>query len=243
MDVGAVGRGRTSGREALGARLARNFIELARALEAESDTPALLQRIVDAAVVEVDGALHAGIALISNGKVDSPAYTDTLVKDVDAAQHQTSEGPCLSSLSDKLTIRVDDMRTEQRWPRFASAAADLGVLSMLSVQLLVDGGSLGALNLYAERSYAFTAVDENVGLLFASQAAVVLVGDRKVHNLQTALKSRDVIGQAKGILMERFKIDADQAFGMLVAVSQHHHRKLNLLAEQLAATGELPQID
>lgn len=143
-----------------------------------------MQRIVDAAVAEVDGADHAGLSLISNGRVESPAYTDELVKEVDAAQHSVGDGPCLSSLRDEVTVRVDDMRNEQRWPRFTAVAAELGVLSMLSVQLFVEGDNLGALNLYADRPGAFTAADENVGLLFASHAAVALVGDRKVHNLQ-----------------------------------------------------------
>lgn len=235
-------QGLTSSGTAIDAGVARDLSELARALQAEADTGALLRRIVDAAVFEVPGADHAAVSLITKHRVETEACTSEVAKAADAAQYRLGDGPCLQSLRNEITVRSDDLRSEQRWPRFAAAAVDLGLRSNLSLQLFVEGDNLGALNLYAEKEDAFTAADENVGLLLATHAAVALVAARKVSNLQTALDSRDVIGQAKGILMERFKINATQAFGMLVAVSQHHHRKLNVIAEQLANTGELPDI-
>lgn len=240
MDDGGVERGHTSAGKPLDAGVARDLSGLARQLQAEPDPEQLLHLIVLAAVFEIDGADHAGLSLISKDKGHTPACTSPLAKDLDEVQYRVGDGPCLTSLREQVTVRADDLRTERRWPRFAPAAVELGARSLLSLQMFTDGDNLGALNLYARRPHAFADEDENIGLLLAAQAAVALVGAQKVRNLQTALESRDVIGQAKGILMERFKIDESHAFAMLVASSQHAGRKLKVIAEQLATTGELP---
>ena len=108
--------------------------------------------------------------------------------------------------------------------------------------LWVDNDDLGALNLYSRSADSFTDESEHVGRLFASHAAVAFAGADKVHHLNVALARRDLIGQAKGILMERFKITADQAFSILVRVSQDSNRKLFDLAEELAQTGHLAEV-
>jgi GAF domain-containing protein len=178
--------------------------------------------------------------LVRRGRIRTEAGTDDKVADIDQLQYEAGDGPCLTSLHEELTVRADDLREEERWPRFARAAADAGVRSMLSLQLFVQDNNIGALNLYAAEPNAFAPEDEKVGLMLASHAAVALVDARKIDNLQIALESRDIIGQAKGILMERYKVDANRAFGMLVAVSQRRQRKLNEVAEYLASTGALP---
>jgi GAF domain-containing protein len=233
---------RTSRDEPIDPGIARNLSELARSMQAEDDPAALLRLIVKAAVTEIDGADHAGISLVTKAGVRSEAASSELVPEIDEIQYAVDDGPCLRSLREQITVRSDDLHDEPRWPRFAHEAAERGVRSVLSVQLFVDGDNLGALNLYAEKPSSFTAADENVALLFASHAAVAMVDSRRIGHLRLALESRDVIGQAKGILMERFKIRAPQAFGMLVAVSQHTQRKLQVVAEELAATGELADI-
>ena len=238
MDGGR--QGRTSVGASIDAGVARDLSELARGMQAEVDPAALLKLIVDAALSEIDGADHAGIMLLSKGSAITEARTSDLVARIDQLQHDAGDGPCLTSLRDETTVRSDDLRTETRWPKFAAAAAELGIVSMLAVQLFVEGDNLGALNLFAEHAAAFDTADENIGLLLAAHAAVALVDLRKIDNLQLALGSRDLIGQAKGILMERFKVNASQAFGMLVAVSQRTHRRVNDIAEQLATTGEIP---
>jgi transcriptional regulator with GAF, ATPase, and Fis domain len=197
---------------------------------------------VQAAVTEIDGADYAGVMLLVKDGVSTEASTTELVERIDAAQCDAGDGPCLTSLRDELTVRSDDLRHDSRWPKFGAAAADFGIHSMLALQLFVDGDNLGALNLYSEQSNSFNDADENVGLLLASHAAVAVVDARKIDHLRIALDSRDLIGQAKGILMERLKVNASQAFGMLVAISQHTHRKVNAIAEQLATTGELPEL-
>jgi GAF domain-containing protein len=198
--------------------------------------------IVEAALSEIDGAEHASISLNAAGKVTTPAATSRLVHQVDALQYEVNEGPCLSSLREEQTVRSDDLTEETRWPTFAAKAVDHGIRSMLAVQLFVRDDNLGALNLYAESPNSFDRSDENIALLLASHAAVALVDTREIEHLTLALDNRDIIGQAKGILMERYKVSAKQAFGMLVTVSQHKHIKLSVVAERLATTGELPEL-
>jgi hypothetical protein len=131
------------------------------------------------------------------------------------------------------------MRTDRRWPRFAASAAELGALSSLSFQLFVEGGNLGALNLYARMPRAFGEESEDVGLVFAAHAAVALSGARSEHHLLAALGRRDLIGQAKGILMERYRLTANEAFNVLTNVSQQTNRKLFDIAAELAETGTM----
>lgn len=215
--------------------------DLARSLQAEhADLEYTLQAITAGAVDTVEGAQHAVITLVTgHGRVQSRAATGSLPDKIDALQTETGEGPCLQSLWDQETVHVMDMATEDRWPRFAPRAAGLGVGSMLCFQLFVDSDNLGALNLISPHSDAFGADDISVGLLFATHAAVALSGARREDQTRTALDTRDLIGQAKGILMERYRLTPDQAFSLLVRVSQHSHVKVRDLAERLSLTGQL----
>ncbi len=138
------------------------------------------------------------------------------------------------------TVRVSDTASEDRWPEFAKRAAQLGVGSMLSFQLYVVGDNLGALNLYNREPDAFDDESEHVGLLFASHVAVAMAGAQRNEQLIRAIGTRDLIGQAKGILMERHKLTAEQAFMLLVRASQATHTKLRDIAEQLTTVGQLP---
>jgi len=137
------------------------------------------------------------------------------------------------------TVRVPDLCTEQRWPEFARRACELGAGSMLSFQLFVEGDNLGALNLISCQRGGFDEESEHVGLPFAAHAAIAFAAADKQDQMRQAIHTRDLIGQAKGILMERFKIDADQAFHILTKASQHTNRKLRDVAEQLVYAGDL----
>jgi GAF domain-containing protein len=220
------------------AGLARELSEVARQLQAVPDTNAMLQRMVEAAVHNVPGTRWAGITLLDNGRMSTPAQSGDMPSAIDELQHRLRQGPCVQSSKDQITVVSNDLRVETRWPEFAGRAVELGVLAMLSVQLFVESRSFGALNLYSDKPNVFDAEAENVGLLFAAHAGIALADSRIAANLRTALDSRDIIGQAKGIVMERYKITAQQAFDMLVYVSQHHQRKLRDIALDLAQTGE-----
>ena len=214
--------------------------ELAREFAAEADVTALWRRVVDASVQQIEGAQHAGITVIDRRSVSTPAASDDLVAEIDRHQYGTGQGPCLQAAIDhEPVVRADDLRVDGRWPEFAKRVTELGILSMLSFQLYTDRETIGALNLYAEKPDAFNDESVQMGLLLATHAALAAAAKSTAGNLRVALASRDVIGQAKGILMERYRLTADQAFDLLIAASQRTQRKLNDVASELAATGEL----
>jgi GAF domain-containing protein len=220
--------------------LARDLSELARALQADSDAGSALRRISAAALTEISNATAAGITIVERGRYRTEGATSDVLERIDRVQYQENDGPCVNSLREEITVRSDDLAAETRWPKYAAAAIEAGFGSLMSFQLFVQSDSIGALNVYARDPNAFIDSDEDAGLLLAAHAAVAISGKRAEANLRTALESRDIIGQAKGILMERLKLNADQAFQVLVAVSQHQHRKLRDVADDLAATGDLP---
>ncbi len=223
------------------AELARQLGELARSLEAEDDTGAMLDDVVATAVALVPGAQEGSLSMVTGRReVTAQHASSELPRQVDALQTETGEGPCLDAVYEHQTVRVPDMGHEQRWPAFARRATEAGAASMLSFQLYVEGDNLGALNLYSREVDAFDDESEQVGLLLASHAAVAFAGAQKVDHLHRAVDSRDLIGQAKGILMERYQISADQAFRFLVSVSSTTGRKLHDVAHQLTDTRRLP---
>jgi GAF domain-containing protein len=220
--------------------LAGKFGELARQLQDEKDVEHTLDAIVHAAVGTVPGAEHASICSVRKRcEVRTRTATSELAGKVDQAQYDTGQGPCLHTLYLQRSVRLSDMKTDQRWPEFGARAVDLGVASMLAVQLYVIGTNLGALNLLSSRPEAFDDESEQVALLFAAHAAVALAEAETVDHLETAVLSRDLIGQAKGILMERYKISGQEAFRLLVAASQATNIRLVEIARLLAETGEL----
>lgn len=221
--------------------LAVLFSDLARALQQQDDPDATLAEIVQAAVQLIPGSDEGSISVVLDRKhVTSHAPSGELAELVDALQNTVGQGPCLDAAYEHKTVRVSDMAGEPRWPEFARLASEAGVASMLSFQLYVEGDDLGALNLYATTAGAFDDDSEHIGLLFASHAAIAYAAVRKQSGLVDAIANRQQIGQAQGILMERHKLTADQAFGLLVQASQHHNVKLRELAAQLVRSGELP---
>ena len=221
--------------------LAHRFGELARSLEQQSDLDATLRAIVHAAVDTVPGAQHASISAIRKRReVETRASTNNLSTAVDRAQYDSAQGPCLDTLYEQETVRLPDMAAETRWPAFTQRAAELGVGSMLSVQLFVEGDDLGALNLVHQDKHAFDDESEQIALLFASHAAVAMSAAQQHEGLKRAVGTRQLIGQAQGILMERLKLTDDRAFALLVRASQDTNRKLVDVAAELVRTGGLP---
>lgn len=225
------------GQDQLAVRLTR----VARQL-GQIGTPALtLEAIVQAAVELIPGVDEGSISLVlGRRRVVSEAATARLPRVVDALQEETGQGPCLDAAYQQETVRVPDMTAEQRWPSFAPRAAATGALGMLSLQLFVSGDDLGALNLYSYEAGAFDDESEHVGLMFAFHAAVAYASVRRQAQLTEALATRLVIGQAQGILMQRYDLDEGPAFAVLVRASRSVNRKLRDVARQLVDTRELP---
>jgi GAF domain-containing protein len=200
-----------------------------------------MDAIVHTAVGTIPGAEHAGImTVLGRSEVRTVATTGDLPCEVDQAQYDAGQGPCLTALYDEKIVSVPDVEQDGRFPLFAARAAKLDVASMLSFQLFVQNDDLGALNLYASRVNAFGEEAEHVGSLFAGHSAIALSTAQQRRHLGDAVATRDLIGQAKGILMERHRLDADQAFAVLTRASQLTNTKLRDIAEQLTRTGELP---
>lgn len=228
--------GSTAGQDELATALA----EVARSLQQEDDPQETLARVVRAAIDLVPGVEEGSISVVTGRRdVDSTAPSSDLPRRIDAMQAETGQGPCLDAVYDQKTVRVPDLRNEPRWPEFARRAWEAGAGSMLSFQLYVEGDNLGALNLYSHQPDAFDDDSEHVGLLVAAHAAIAYAGAKALDQLHQGMDTRDLIGQAKGILIERYQITGDQAFSVLVRTSQDLNRKLRDVADELVRTGEL----
>jgi len=220
--------------------LARRLAEAARGMQKQLEPQQVLDRVVSLAVAMVPGAEEATITMVRGRRhVYSAAATGELARWFDVLQNETGEGPCLDAMWNQQTVRVNDLAADPRWPVLGPRAGARGVGSMLCLQLFVHQDTLGALDLLAQEKSAFTDESEHIGLLLASHAAIAVAGSQKLGHAAIALANRDIIGQAKGILMERFKITADQAFDALAKVSQDTNRKLYSVAEDLTRTGTL----
>jgi transcriptional regulator with GAF, ATPase, and Fis domain len=220
--------------------LARRLADAARGLQAQSGSQDVLDRVVGLAVALVPGADEATITMVRVRRhVYSAAATGDLARNFDALQDEIGEGPCMDALWNQETVRVDDLAGDPRWPVLGPRAGAQGIGSMLCLQLFAYRDTLGALDLVAYEKSAFTDESEHIGLLLASHAAIAVAGAQQLDHSAIALASRDIIGQAKGILMERFKITAAQAFEVLAKVSQDTNRKVHAVAEDLTRTGTL----
>jgi GAF domain-containing protein len=198
-----------------------------------------LDAIAQAAVNTITAAHYAGVNLLDRGRFVPQAVAGQPPLVLDVLQQETGMGPCIEASRDQVTVRIDDLAADSRWPRYAELGISLGVLSMLCVPMWVDEQQLGSVSLYATATSGFTASDEFLAQLFATQAALVLADASRTEQLRQAMATRDSIGQAKGILMERHHITADQAFTVLSECSQHTNRKLAEVARHLAETGQL----
>jgi GAF domain-containing protein len=216
--------------------------QLARVIQQEhGDVEKTLRAITSGARDSIPGADSVSISFVTGREARSRAATDDLPLRIDELQSRLDEGPCLDALRDQTTVRVEDVAFETRWPGFAAEAANMGMGSSLSFQLFVLGDNMGALNVYSCRPHAFDDDSEAIGLVFASHASIALSSARQEEHLRRAVDTRDLIGQAKGILMERHRLTAPQAFQLLVRASSHTNRKLFDLAEELTTTGVLPE--
>lgn len=238
-DILRAGRGQPSpehgGSQAGTNTIATRLSVLARHLQQLKAPDELLGEMVAAAIVLVPGADQGSISEIQQRgrRIVHKAASSDLPRRVDALMHHVAQGPCLDAIWRQRTVRVDDLAAETRWPMFTRDAVALGARSMLSIQLFVEHHNLGALNLYSGRPHAFSDESENVGLLLASHAAVAYAGAQTATNLRTALETREAIGQAVGILMERYHLSSDRAFAVLVRFSQQSNRKLHSVADEI----------
>jgi GAF domain-containing protein len=219
--------------------------ELGRLLLAEHTLGSVLQRIVELVQAGAAGAADVSITLVRDGRPTTAAFTGRLAADLDETQYERGHGPCLDAALSGQFIEIADARTEDRWPDYVPVLLAHGALSALAAPVPAPHLTAG-LNLYARSARAFTDEDRSTLVEFAAYAGAALTNMDALQdarelaaNLQKALESRAVIEQAKGILIERYKLNPEQAFRLLADASMHTNRKVRDLAADLVLTGEL----
>ena len=221
-----------------------SHMALATALAGASETinhSRTVQETLDAIVHATRTSLpqfsHVSIsAKNDDGEFETAAGTDQLAWELDGIQYDLGEGPCLQALEAEPVVTVEDLRHEQRWPRYVPRAVDRGVRSQLAVRLFADNTHIAGLNLYSTERAHIDAHSTESARLFATHAAIILGHTQTEDQLNIALQSRKVIGQAMGILMERYRIDADRAFQFLVRASSANNVKLRDVADEIVTT-------
>lgn len=214
--------------------------ELARLPFDTTTMDGMLRRIADLARELIPGVEDASVTLIVNDTAHTAACTGRLASELDESQYERGYGPCLEAAVGEEIREITDARLETRWPDYARTAVERGSLSSLSVPLPVREGVHGGLNLYAVEADGFDDDARDVSRVFASYAAVAVhnmhlyanTRDQAEH-LHTAMRTRAVIEQAKGILMSQRRCTADEAFALLAAASQRSNRKLRDIAQAI----------
>lgn len=215
--------------------IAGTFGEVARALAAHGDMSTTLATIVHLAVEHLVACEFAGISFVEGKKITSPVASNEVPRILDGIQSETGEGPCIDAIREHAFFQTDDLRVEERWPQFSRRGhQETGVLSIISLRLFVEKDTFGSLNLYATTEAAFDETDVALATVFAVNAAVAIESVRREETLEMKARSRDVIGQAKGILMARSGVDEERAFEMLKLASQRMNLKLRDIARNIA---------
>lgn len=219
--------------------LIEQFSDLANVLRSEETLERVLRHVAESAESTIAACDGASVSIDGDDGVATVAASGDFAERLDGAQYATDEGPCLAAIRAGTMVRMDDVDTDERWPAFGDHAAREGLRAVLSLPLVAREQVVGSLNLYS-RTAPFREADERIGGLFALQAALGLANVEAqqqtkaiVDQLTQALESRDVIGQAKGILMARERCTSDEAFDILRRASQRMNTKLRDVAEQI----------
>jgi GAF domain-containing protein len=212
---------------------------IAESLLAEPDFPHTAEQVVTFAreTLAID---YAGITQVEDDRICTLVASDPLVEKADQLQLELDDGPCRDTAWQQQTLLVDDIRSDTRWPKWAAQVSALGFASLLAVQLGMRGRQFAALNLYCAGPRRFDTDEVAFAHLFGRHAAVALMAAQQEQTLSEAVDARTLIGQAQGILMERFGLGPDKAFGVLRRYSQDYNIKLRKVAEDLVRSGRLP---
>ena len=222
--------------------------DLARISLADRPVGDVLGDIVEVAAREIPGADSVSITLLRGDRPFTAAYSSEMALHANEMQYGRGYGPCLDAGRGGVVLRIDDMRTEQRWPDYASEAAGHGVLSSLAIPLPYQGPVIGALDTYSARSHAFADPESLDLALTVAQVIAVSVANAHAHanvveeaaHLRLAMEYRAVIEQAKGVLIAQRHVDADQAFEILRAASMRYNRKLHDIATGIVESAQRP---
>ena len=220
---------------------AQQLADAARSMQGGTSTQETLDQVVLIATEIIHGCDLVGISIVRPDGIDTPAGSDERLNRIDELQFRLREGPCFDALRTHDFVHSRDLAKDERWPTWGPLVAkEIGVGCIVSYRLFTTEETLGALNLYAREPDAFDIDDIYNGQALAAHVAVALAASQNAEHLEIAIANRTVIGQAEGILMERFDLAPDHAFAVLRRVSQHRNVKLNRIAEDLVRTRETP---
>lgn len=221
------------------------FAEVARSLRDQADESDTLEQALKLAVETIAGCDEAAVSLVGrSGRVETPNATGPRATEADRLQYALGVGPCLDTIRDHETTLVRDLANDRRWTRWSQQVhRDLGFGSALCFQLFTAADDYGALNLYSDRVDAFDDNDDAVGYAMAAHIAVAVAASRKIEQLGRSVQTRTVIGEAMGIVMERYALDPVRGFQFLQRVSSLTNTKLLAVAEHIVATREIPSPD
>jgi GAF domain-containing protein len=226
-------------REDLG-RAAEDFSQLALEMHDAEGMDETVQAVVDFALQALN-CDYAGVALrTAGGRPEVPAVTDPTVAEIYQFQLAGAVGPLVECMNDRTTVSVPDLVQESRWPEWSEKVLELGVHSVLDVPLWTGSGTVGVLGLYSKQPDAFGPDEEAIAYILARHAAVAVASARREASLRVAVDARKLVGQAMGILMERYNLTSDQAFQVLRRYSQDTNTKLREVAQQLIDSRRLP---
>ncbi|MGZ5418781.1 MAG: GAF and ANTAR domain-containing protein [Nocardioides sp.] len=219
--------------------IAEALAKAAREIDSQHDHASTLDAIVHTAARSLPDIDHAGITIAHHdGRIETRAGTDPLVWELDALQQELDEGPSVHVLTVDEVTTVNHLRRETRWPQYVPRAVERGLKAQMGLRLYVEDETLGGLNLYSTRTEVIDPEVAQMAVLFATHAALALGRVRQEENLHTALHTRKLIGQAVGIVMERFTLGEAAAFAYLTRVSQHSNTRLRDIAEELVSQAE-----
>jgi GAF domain-containing protein len=219
--------------------LAHALALAARSINAPGSLADTLDAIVRATQLSVPGFEHVGISVVhGDGKIETLAATGQLVWELDTLQYELEEGPCVHAMREQLVVVAENIRHDQRWPRYVPEAVKTGLRAQMAMQLYTHDETLGGLNLYSTASDSIDPDALMAAEAFATHAALALGHARKESQLNDALNSRTIIGQATGIVMERYKISHERAFQFLVRASSTSNIKLRLVAQELVESAD-----
>ena len=224
----------------------RRIAELVQQLHGRTDADAetVLAELVEHAAAEIPGADCAGVTITRNSKkIETPAATHKWPIVPDEIQERYREGPCLTAAWEERTVHVPDLARDERFPNYRRDALEqTPIRSIMAFQLFIADETIGAINVYAEKPNSFGAESREIGLIFAAHSSVAWNSARRDEQFKQALASRDIIGQAKGMIMERYSVDAVQAFALLRKLSQDSNVPLIEIATDLTRKATSPGI-
>jgi GAF domain-containing protein len=223
-----------------GAGAADAFARLAVELHGAGGLDETVGAVVQFALQALDCS-HAGVALYSHGRPEVPAATDPLVCEIFHHAMAAGKGPLVEAMRTGQDVLIRDTVTDDRWPHWAAEVRELGVRAVLDVPLATAAGTVGMLGLYSTTPDAFGPDDIAIAHILSRHASVALANARHEANMAQAVDARKLVGQAMGILMERYDLDSDRAFTVLKRYSQDTNTKLRDVAQQLIDTRNLPR--